>query len=328
MTWYVLKTLNALYHDRFVPKKDSFLADPDVRNMLYSLDALEQTSRHVRTTAEFNSLYEQCYMLRYNSCKIFLEEKNLEKPQSRYEVKDVETLMAIEAKMKNGDLDDLRRQIIAHDTSLREVSHMFFKNEKYLEGKNALVDALKTVLQVETFSNERDQQYIYKLECHNPQLIVLCENSNFLTKPEKPRRHGIELWYCGGRNIAKLEYADDRSLPIYYSADWDYDGLDIFLAVKAYLPNITLLTPTGAPDCIRKTEHRSLWKHREVPSLLSGLTRAHFTTAQAKMVEALIVADEWIVEESNDLLQMLSDTAGITITDLAFESGQSLPSPA
>lgn len=43
-----------------------------------------------------------------------------------------------------------------------------------------------------------------------------------------PRENNFELWYVGERNVPKSKYADRRGLPIYYSADWDKDGLEIF----------------------------------------------------------------------------------------------------
>jgi hypothetical protein len=155
--------------------------------------------------------------------------------------------MGIDELKKEGNLDELRQQIIASNETLRGVSLMFFKNEKYLDNKDSLIKALKTVLEVELFANEKDQQYIYKLECHNPKLIVLCENLDFLKKPVKPREYGIELWYAGGKNVEKLKYADTRGLPIFYSCDWDYDGLFIiYPLVKEKIPSINLLTPN--PD--------------------------------------------------------------------------------
>src|SRR5690606_2418584 len=147
----------------------------------------------------------------------------------------------------------------------------------------------------------KDQQYIYKLECHNPKLIVLCENLDFLTKPNKPRQHGIELWYAGGKNVTKLDYADTRGLPTYYSCDWDFDGLFIiYPLVKEKIPSIQLLTPNRTPKGIIETEHNSKWekiKDSNIDSLL--------TTQQQNNLKELIQNNQWIIEESNDLLDIL-----------------------
>ncbi|RZK26893.1 MAG: hypothetical protein EOO43_01415 [Flavobacterium sp.] len=182
---------------------------------------------------------------------------------------------------------------------------MFFKNEKYLLGKPSLIDALKQILQVEHFSIEKDQQYIYKLECQNPRAIVLCENLDFLTKPNKPRQYGIELWYAGGKNIQKLNYSNTRGLPIFYSCDWDYDGLYIHSLIKSILVDIQLLTPNGQPKSIQQTEHKSFWRNVHDPSILSQIDASHFNSEQQELLKDLITNNQWIIEESNDLIQML-----------------------
>lgn len=178
---------------------------------------------------------------------------------------------------------------------------MFFKNEKYLDNKDSLIKALKTVLEVEQFANEKDQQYIYKLECYNPKLIVLCENLDFLKKPVKPREYGIELWYAGGKNVEKLKYADTRGLPIFYSCDWDYDGLFvIYPLVKEKIPAIELLIPNGLPRSIKETEHDSKWSHK-IP------TMEHLFPSKGhlQIIADLIKEDQWIIEESNHLIEIL-----------------------
>ena len=59
---------------------------------------------------------------------------------------------------------------------------------------------------------------------------LLCENLNFLKTPRIARDNHIELWYVGGNNISNIDYIPDHklTLPLYYSCDWDYDGLKIY----------------------------------------------------------------------------------------------------
>ena len=182
---------------------------------------------------------------------------------------------------------------------------MFFKHEKHLYSSKALERAVKKILGIDAFADQRDFQYLYILQCDSPRAIVLCENLYFLKMPEKPRKNNIELWYAGGRNIEKLIYTKNRDLPIYYVCDWDYDGLDIFKSVKKLLPDIQLLTPNGAKRDIVKTEHKSLWRDREAPSLLSGLPSELYSEDQKKLIKELILENVWIVEESNDLMALL-----------------------
>ena len=203
--------------------------------------------------------------------------------------------------MDDGALKEIRQQIIDSDETRRGVSLMFFKNEKHLDSSEALERAVKNILRIESFADNRDFQYLYVLQCHKPKLIILCENLYFLKMPEKARKSDIELWYAGGRNIDKLRYAQNRDLPVYYLCDWDHDGLDIYRSVKEKIPHIELLTPNGKRSDIVKTEHKSLWRNPGTPSLLSGLSADLFTKDQRQLIEVLIKENAWIVEESNNL---------------------------
>jgi hypothetical protein len=212
--------------------------------------------------------------------------------------------MLIKADKDAGNLDQLCKQLAEADESVRGVSQMFFKNDKYLDNRSSVIDALKVILEVTHFSNEKDQQYMYRLECDDPQKIVLCENLDFLTKPNKPRKYHIELWYAGGKNVAKLQYAQTRDLPIYYSCDWDYDGLFIiYPLVKQKIPNIKLLQPNGLPKSIAETEHKSLWQNETKRNELASANI--FNAQELMLIDALIAQDQWIIEESNNLLTML-----------------------
>jgi hypothetical protein len=186
---------------------------------------------------------------------------------------------------------------------------MFFKNEKYLDTREALEKAVKLILKVNSFADNRDFQYLYVLNCKAPQSIVLCENLHFLKMPGKPRENQIELWYAGGRNIEKLDYTDRKGLPIYYICDWDYDGLDIFRAVKEKVPEIILLNPNGIPRDIVKTGHKSLWKYRENPEALSGLNQDLYSSEQKKFIKNLITENLWVIEESNSLIEMIKGSS-------------------
>lgn len=300
MNWIELRALYNLYTSGCIKINNTLAESGEINYLINSLRVLDRSHNELFTLDGFTRIYEEEYMEKYNRYETFLTEKGLLKPQLRFEENDIKTLMNIQAWKNEGTLEELRRQIIASDESLRGISLMFFKNEKYLDNKFSLVDALKQILEVENFANEKDQQYIYKLECHNPKAIVLCENLDFLTKPNKPRQNGIELWYAGGKNVSKLEYTDTRGLPSYYSCDWDHDGLFIiYPLVKDKIPTIQLLTPNGNPRGIEETEHNSRWiiKNRNIDSLLTPKQRA--------IVTELIKNNQWIIEESNNLIDMM-----------------------
>jgi hypothetical protein len=315
MNWIEIRALHELYHKHEIPNNETLTNSEVISYLSNSLGVVEETKKKVRALDGFQHIYEQNYYSSFKRYHNFLQQNGLLKPQSRFEEDDIDVLIRIKEGMDNGELITLRDQIVAAEESLRGVSLMFFKNEKYLLNRQSLVDALKQILQIEQFSNERDQQYIYKLECHNPQVIIICENLDFLTKPNKPRKYGIELWYAGGKNVEKLHYIDTRGLPIFYSCDWDFDGLLIYTWVKKIIPTIQLLYPSGEPRSILSTEHKSLWENIHNPSLISGLPKALFDVEQTALIEHLVTNNCWVIEESNDLLTMLSN-AGLELQDI------------
>jgi len=276
----------------------------EVSFLTNSLNIISDDGRKLVASDSYREVYDKKYLEKFNLYAGFLSDSGLLKPQSRFEENDIEILMKIKSWREEGTLEELRAQIISSDESLRGVSLMFFKNDKYLDDKPSLVDALKKIIDVAQFSNEKDQQYIYRLEVDNPRMIVLCENVDFLTKPNKPRLHGIELWYAGGKNVDKLRYANHRALPIFYSCDWDYDGLYIiYPLVKEKIPAIELLTPDGPRKGITETEHRSLWRQSETSrqEALHSILRQN----QLGIINELIRDNQWIIEESNSLVTML-----------------------
>ena len=70
--------------------------------------------------------------------------------------------------------------------------------------------------------------------------------------------------------------------------------------VKEKIPNIKLLTPNGIPKGIVETEHSSKWeniKDRNIEDLL--------TANQSDIMKKLIELNQWIIEESNDLVYIV-----------------------
>ncbi len=303
MNWTELKALNNLYLIKETKLNETIKNSGEFNYLEKSLGVIDITHRKVFALEGFAKIYENDYKRRHETYLNFLEENGFLKSQTRFEETDIKILMNINDLRVDGSLRELREQIIACDESLRGVSQMFFKNEKYLDTRSSLVSALKQILDVEQFSNEKDQQYIYKLECNNPKAIVLCENLDFLTKPNKPRQFNLELWYAGGKNVKKLEYTDTRGLPIYYSCDWDYDGLFIiYPLVKEKIPSIKLLTPNGKPKDIIESEHKSLWIDQRKE------TDIHLNNSQRLLLSNLIANNQWIIEESNELIKMVHYT--------------------
>ncbi len=306
MNWVALTSLSQIYHEGRTSKKRSLMTDSLIKYLLNSTQELRDEGDEIAVGTGFREYYEREHLANYIRYRDFLEKHKFIKPQTRFEEADIKILMDIEQRMQTGELLAIRNQIIEAEESQRGVSLMFFKNEKYLKDHDSLIDPVKQLLGIERLADERDQQYKYVLECSNPKCIVLCENIDFLKRPIRPREHNIELWYAGGRNVPKLEFADTRGLPIYYSCDWDHDGLDIFRLVKEIIPTIQLLFPTGEPKGIKATDHKSLWQFKDKPYQLSGIDSELLTNIEATLVQNLIKNDSWIIEESNDLIKMVT----------------------
>ncbi|MDI3321407.1 hypothetical protein [Pinibacter soli] len=307
MNWQTFKSLHELYETGKTKKRPSLAIDAVFKYHTAQTKELLFTKKDVlvKNKALFDQTFRNRYLNEYDECQELLNSIDENTPQCRFEVEDILCLQEMKRQMDNGEFEDIRKQIIDSNETRRGVSLMFFKHEKHLDSREALERAVRKILQIEQFADNRDFQYLYVLQCHDPKVIVLCENLYFLKMPEKARKRHIELWYAGGRNIEKLIYTESRELPIYYLCDWDHDGLDIYEAVKEKIPHIQLLTPNGTPRDIVKTEHKSLWRFPETPAYLSGLNKSLFSDEQKYLIEALIRDGTWIVEESNDIVGMI-----------------------
>lgn len=303
MNWIELRALNNLYSNGEVKINDTLTKSGEINYLINSLRILDRTHNKLFVLEGFVEMYEKDYLEKYHSYEAFLSDNGLLKPQLRFEESDVQVLIGIKEDMDNGNLEPLREQIIKNEATVRIVSLMFFKNEKYLLGKEALINAVKLLLDIDELADDKDLQYKYVLECANPKCIVLCENIDFLKRPTLARANNIELWYVGGKNVAKLDYADTRGLTIYYSCDWDFDGLFIiYHLVKEKIPSIQLLTPNGNPKGIAETEHNSKWENIKDRNIQDILTRE-----QSDILNILIFDNQWIIEESCDLIEMINN---------------------
>lgn len=295
MNWIEIKALNTLYNMGLVKINETLITSSEFKYLL-GLGLLSRDAKLITRKDAYQSVYEREYLDKFKVYEQFLLTYELLKPQTKYEETDIKILIEIHSLKQEGNLDDLIQQLITCDETTRGVSEMFFKNEKYLDNKSSLIAALKKILGVTHFADEKDQQYIYKLECKKPQLIILCENLDFLKKPLKPRELGIELWYAGGKNVDKLNYSPTKNLPVFYSCDWDYDGLFvIYPLVKKIIPNIQLLTPNALGKGILESEHKSLWKCSDEKLEL-------FSKSHQNIIKTLIENNHWITEEANNLI--------------------------
>lgn len=307
MNWTVIKALNKIYNNGSV-KRNKTLNNSAVLKNHEQANEIRIERKDFVAIEDFNAVYESKYLEDFNRYVAFLSDKKFLKPQLKFDDSDIEVLIMLDEKIKKNTLVPSIKQLKEAQETVRGFSDMFFKNEKYLDKKDSLINAINQILGIELIEN-KDQQYLYVLQCKKPKLIILCENFDFLRKDKLPRANHYELWYAGGKNVPKLKYSNEirRGLPIYYSADWDKDGLEIFELVKEIIPDIQLLYPTTKSRSIEETEHKSHWKTPENPELLSGLNKEYYSLKYQNKIKELIQKDHWIVEERNDLKVMIED---------------------
>lgn len=246
----------------------------------------------------FSDYYRKEHLDNFIHYEQFLDSHQILNGQSNYGERDIKALMFIVAQ---------KEQILKDRYSRKKLSALFFKEgAKHLDKTPGLERAVLSLLGIEEFPGKdpKDLQYRFVVDCPTPKCIVLCENIDFLLMPWVARENDIELWYAGGNNIEKLNHLPPIDLPIYYSCDWDYHGLDIYQRVLKKIPQIALLLPSAIQE--RKptgsANHNSHWR-KEVS--FSGLDPTLYGPAQYQLISELIDKKQWIEEENNDLLKML-----------------------
>ncbi len=173
MNWIEWRALHKLYQQERVDFNETLLKSKEINFLIHSLKVVDRSGKYLEGLPDYPAVYEQKYFERYKRYHQFLTDSNLLRPQTRYEETDIIALQKVYEWEKEGRLDSLRTRVLNDEETLRGVSDMFFKNEKYLDDRPSLINAMKQLLKVDSFANEKDQQYIYKLECHQPKLIVL-----------------------------------------------------------------------------------------------------------------------------------------------------------
>lgn len=307
MNWITLKSLNEVYHHGQTKTKTTLKKDSTIKSILGTKELIEVGDSLISGVG-YDEYYERYHRDNFLAYTEFLQSKGFLKPQTRFEESDIKVLMDLDSRMQSGEFLEIRDQMIEAEESVRGVSSMFFKNEKYLLNKDSLIVAVKEILGIEELADDKDQQYKYVLECNNPKAIVLCENLDFLKKPSKPRKHNIELWYAGGKNVSKLDYVDLRGLPVFYSCDWDYDGLFIiYPLVKKKIRDIKLLFPSAESKSIKATDHKSIWQEHEVTKAFSDFDVNLFPSEYQEKIRSLVELDHWIIEEDNNLIKMVEE---------------------
>lgn len=300
LKWRHLKALHQIYEDGFTKnkiKKHPYIAyllkNETLKPRIGKPDIIEQGF-------DFKKHYEKEHLVNYNQYQHFLSNNEILRNQTNFSEKDIQRLLFIK---------EQKDQILQDKYSRKKFSAVFFKEEgaKHLDKHSGLEKAVLSILEIDSFPGKdpKDQQYKFVVNCIDPKCIVLCENIDFLLLPWVARENNIELWYAGGNNISKLDHLPDITLPIYYSCDWDFDGLKIYERIKAKIPQIKLLYPSALESrkSVNSPNHKSDWKYNHD---FSGLNQQLYSQKDIKLIDSLIKTKEWIEEENNDLIKMLS----------------------
>jgi hypothetical protein len=302
LSWRELKALNDIYTKRLSSAKVQ--QHPYIKYLLNDKGLLDH--KHANTKVLIPALgYDQYYECKFKDnflkYQYFFARHSFLKPQSNYKERDIRVLMFIA---------EHKSQILTNQYSRKKFSNNFFSDAKYLASNSSLEKAILNILELGSFqgTDPKDQQYRLVLDCKSPEIIVLCENLDFLLYPEVARENNIWLWYVGGNNIKKLDYLPLIDLPIFYSCDWDRHGLQIYQDIKEKIPQIKLLFPSAvdAAKNVYSEFHKSDWLYNLT---FSGLKKdfEFYSVEAIELIDDLISKKKWIEEESNDLLEMIKN---------------------
>lgn len=290
LSWRIFEEIHRLYLSGEIKTKSYVLGHVYIKH-LESYDFIEIDSPKKRLIAKhaFRNNYETELLSSHNKYATFLEQYDLLDYHWNFKEEDLLTLIIIA---------ENKETIIESGQTRNQISSFYFKNEdaKYLRNSVSLSKAILKITGLKAYpEDEKDQQYIISTPTKRPTAILLCENIDKLRLPDIFRNAGIELWYAGGRNIAKLAHIrENEKLPFYYACDWDHDGLDIFQAIKRdYIPALNLVIPMNW-TIVKKPigNHKSLWNE------LSSYDFFKFENDASNIIRQLILEDEWIEEES------------------------------
>lgn len=327
MNWLTATKLHQIYSEGGTNYSSQFGDDSTIRRFLYTTRELCIDSKNVvidtRRFSSFITHYEDEYLPKFIAYSNLLEKHGLlldkngkKKVQARFEEEELKILLELDGQMTTGAINEIRQQIIDREESIRGVSRMFFfNNEKYLDNKTDVVEAFKKILKIDQLANDKGEQWIYKLSHPQRKLVVLCENLDFLRRPTRPRKYQVELWYAGGWNTPKLDFERERiDVPIYYSCDWDQDGIEIYEEVKTRLPMINLLTPLAKPiRLVDSPNHYSYWKESTQSWIDKMEETGILDSAHKSIINQLVVEASWIREEDNgDVIDLLAGNSIIS----------------
>jgi len=306
VTWKELKALDDIY--RLKKSRAIIQNHPYIKHLIYDegiLDLKPDNTKVIVTTDRFEAFYEKEFKRTFNEAKKFLTENDIKPTANKaFTIEEIKSLMFIA---------ENKEELRSNPTTIEDFSNEFFDISKHLKHRKSVKDAVFKILDIERFSlDKKENHWRLVIDNKNPLAVVMCENKSYLKQPWIAKETQTKLWYVGGNNIAIIDDIDesDLSKPIYYSCDWDLAGLQIFSRIKAKLEKrkkkIHLLFPNEPHKRISTyiPYHKSHW---DLTKTLSGLVLETFTIKELELIKTLIDKEEWIEEESFDIVKMIKD---------------------
>lgn len=306
ITWKELKALDDIY--RLKKSRAVIQSHPYIKYLIYDkgiLDLKPDNIKVIVSTDRFEVLYEKEFKKTFEEAKKFLLENDIKATAKKgFTIEDIKTLMFIA---------ENKVELRNNPTTIEDFSNEFFDISKYLKNRKSVRDAVFQILKIERFSlDKKENQWRLVIDNKKPKAVIMCENKSYLKQPWIAEETQTKLWYVGGNNIAIIDDIDesDLSKPIYYSCDWDLAGLQIFARIKAKLKerntSIQLLFPNQPHKRVSTyiPYHDSHW---DLSKTLSGLELKDFTKKELILIKSLIEKEEWIEEESFDIVAMIKD---------------------
>lgn len=286
MSYKVLKYLVKISDEKCLPKKYD-----NVAYMLHLFERnylIKERPNKICKTTSFEELFTDEILPFFQKYDLFIKKFQIENLENHYSIQEFEALIKIE---------NDKAEILSNEHSFQTILTNYFGSSKHRKSDSILSEAIKKILEIETFPEEsKDQQFLSILYPKNEtRYIILCENKNRLIVP---RHNFIEFWYSGGKNTKQLQFIPKPKFPIFYLCDWDFDGLNIYTDIKRkYLPNIRAFIPDNFKSLMEKQEtvkkHHSKWNNNKCFQYLND--------EEMKIASVLYETDN-IIEEQKILI--------------------------
>lgn len=313
MKWKYLKALNELYDAKSRKTTIKLIEEPFIKSYLIDDKGfIRKKPGGQKTTiwipeSGFDKYYEDNYKYEFEEYRDFFKDNDI--PHSAKQTfieNDIKKLIFIKRE---------KEQILAKRPSEKEFLSIFFGVEaKYFSEDNiSMKKAVLKILGLQEFEGDdaKKNQWRFVVDCPNAKCVVLCENKDRLNLTKRPLENLIELWHVGGNNTQPLERLEGKlQLPIFYTCDWDYDGLQIFSRVKKIIENLggevhLLIPPIESMRFATISKyHSSDWLYDKD---FSGLKKQDFPLLAQNIIKELIQEQKYIQEEGIDLISMVNE---------------------